>query len=887
MGSIFSNWARRRSLTPSGARSTVLRSAQSSPSSRNRLRSPSPGPAPKTLGQLGLHVIHQPESPPLLDIIFIHGLGGGSQKTWSKDPHDPDLFWPQHWLPSEPEIGKARILSFGYNASFLPGTPRSIYRIADFAKGLLYDMKFSKDPSGEDLDIGKVPIIFVAHSMGGLVAKKAYLLGQNDETYQDIIHSISAMVFLATPHRGTNLAEVLNRLLTVLFQPSQNFIADLNKSSPALEEINEQFRHIAPKLSIWSFYETLATPLGPMKLIVLDKDSSILGYTKEISRPLNADHHGVCKYSSPDDANYISVRNALSFLVQNSQSGVPAAVGTQKSEETKDVERVLAISSGPEEDLSSVRRWWIPGTCDWLLRQPGIRSWLATKQESCVMWFCAPPGSGKSTLSAHIISHLRDSGAVCQYFFFKFDDPSKRSLSSFLRSIAYQIARDVPAFKRDLIGLLTERLKLERADSSLIWKKLFESILFAMDLSVTLYWVIDALDESESPKSFLELLRSVTSSQTPLRVLIVSRKTESLSLEFGRLASSIPLELIEKDGSEYNIVDIRALIEKEIKHMRGTDEFRHRVAQDVESRAQGIFLWARLVLEEIVNCHSEDAIQEALSDIPSGMNNLYRRMELTILNNPRKATTALARTLLQWTACASRLLTLEELSQALKPGFSKMLDLRRTIQDVCGQFMIISNTDQVTFVHQTARDYLIHNSSNDCLIDTIRGHGELFIKSVLVLCDPSLRLKLTHGPHALRNTEPFLFYAATSWMYHLQNMGAASDEALDQLLKQFRNISVLTWIHALALIGRLEMLVKAEKAVATFVTNRRKPDSTENHSLHRLSEIGLLERWQLTWSEWLVDSVDSCYPIPQSSIDSSLRYVPSIPSCTNNSINQI
>ncbi|KAI4209636.1 MAG: hypothetical protein LQ351_007436 [Letrouitia transgressa] len=797
------------------------------------------------LRQLGLYVIYQPGITPVLDIVFIHGLGGDSQRTWSKDPRDPNLFWPQHWLPLEPEIARARILSFGYNASFLPGAPRNIYKIGDFAKELLYEMKFSKDHNGEDLNIGKVPVIFVVHSMGGLVAKKAYLLGQNDETYKDIVRSISAMVFLATPHRGTNLAKVLNRLLTVLFQPTRDFIADLNKSSPALEELNEQFRHIAPKLSIWSFYETLATPIGPMNLMVLDKDSSILGYTKEISRPLHADHHGMCKFSSPDDANYVSVRNALSSLVKTFRSGRLAATGTQISYETEDLERLLAVYSSPEEDLSSVRRRWIPGTCDWLLHEPGIQSWLERKQESCVTWFCAPPASGKSTLSAHIVSHLRDSGVACQFFFFKFDDPSKRRLSTFLRSIACQIARDIPTFKRSLTGFLSEGPKFEKADSSLIWKKLFESVLFAMDLSFPLYWVIDALDESEFPKALLELLRSVTNSRTPLRILIVSRKTEPLSLAFERLASSLPLELVEKEGSEFNSIDIHTLVEKEIKYVRGSDELRQRVAQVVESRAQGNFLWARLILEDIVSCHSEDAIQEALSDIPSDMNNLYRRMEQTILNNPRKANIALAKALLQWTICASRLLTLKELSQALKPEFPEMLDLRRTIQDVCGHFMVVKNTDQVTLVHQTARDYLFKNSSKESFIDPIKGHEEFFFKSVTVLCDQNLRVKLTLGQNTLCRTEPFVFYAATSWMYHLRNMRTASDEALDKLIKLFKNLSVLTWIHALAIVDHLGMLVKAAKALTTFISDRRKLNPTKNPLLHRLSDLDRLERWTI------------------------------------------
>ena len=96
---------------------------------------------------------------------------------------------------------------------------------------------------------------------------QAYLLGQNDETYQDIVNSISAIVFLATPHRGTDLAELLNRMLFVSFQSPKDFIVDLGRNSAALEEINEQFRHVAPKLSIFSFHETLPTHVGPKKVV--------------------------------------------------------------------------------------------------------------------------------------------------------------------------------------------------------------------------------------------------------------------------------------------------------------------------------------------------------------------------------------------------------------------------------------------------------------------------------------------------------------------------------------------------------------------------------------------------------------------------------------------
>lgn len=107
-----------------------------------------------TVDELGLHVVYQPSSPAPLDIIFVHGLGGASHRTWSKN-QDHSLFWPQQWLPLEPEICSARILTFGYNARFRSGGPQNM-NVADFAKDLLFETRFGKGTDTEDLGIGKV-----------------------------------------------------------------------------------------------------------------------------------------------------------------------------------------------------------------------------------------------------------------------------------------------------------------------------------------------------------------------------------------------------------------------------------------------------------------------------------------------------------------------------------------------------------------------------------------------------------------------------------------------------------------------------------------------------------------------------------------------------------
>ncbi|KAL5045519.1 hypothetical protein BDW71DRAFT_208334 [Aspergillus fruticulosus] len=112
-------------------------------------------PTDRRKDPLGLTVIYEPETTPSLDIIFVHGLGGTSRATWAWD-RDPQYFWPEKWLPLEPGIRMARILSFGYNASWASAGPAPITSIADFAKDLLFSMKFAKDDNLEELEMGQV-----------------------------------------------------------------------------------------------------------------------------------------------------------------------------------------------------------------------------------------------------------------------------------------------------------------------------------------------------------------------------------------------------------------------------------------------------------------------------------------------------------------------------------------------------------------------------------------------------------------------------------------------------------------------------------------------------------------------------------------------------------
>ena len=109
----------------------------------------------KNENPLGLNVVYEPEAYPTVDIIFVHGLNGTSRSTWSKDKNT-DFCWPEKWLPEEPEIGTARVLSFGYNAAASPSSSASTLNVTDFGKNLLFCMKYGKDERKEELNVGQV-----------------------------------------------------------------------------------------------------------------------------------------------------------------------------------------------------------------------------------------------------------------------------------------------------------------------------------------------------------------------------------------------------------------------------------------------------------------------------------------------------------------------------------------------------------------------------------------------------------------------------------------------------------------------------------------------------------------------------------------------------------
>lgn len=112
--------------------------------------------------RLGLETLHSGASSPTANIVFVHGLGGNRELTWCHQ-RNTEYFWPGKWLPNVSGLNDCQILTFGYDANWATFKDTTA-GIVDFAKRLDLELFTA--------GLDNAPIVFVAHSMGGLIVKK-------------------------------------------------------------------------------------------------------------------------------------------------------------------------------------------------------------------------------------------------------------------------------------------------------------------------------------------------------------------------------------------------------------------------------------------------------------------------------------------------------------------------------------------------------------------------------------------------------------------------------------------------------------------------------------------------------------------------------------------
>ncbi|KAL6235579.1 hypothetical protein BDW75DRAFT_230196 [Aspergillus navahoensis] len=288
--------------------------------------------------QYGLNVVHEAPDA-LVDIVFVHGLNGHPHRTWTSSK--TGTFWPVDLLPDVLSSCRVRILSYGYNAnvtSFTDGASKD--RILNHSETLAASLAANRTIK----DCTERPIVFVCHSLGGLVVKRALiysrsLTNEKVEHLRSIYVSTYGILFLGTPHNGSEVAKwglLLQNICSAVLprkfvDSSPQLIKALKTNNETLQNINSLFADMMPRFRICFFHETLPMDVKGTRELIVD-ESSAAPHADGVERMgIEADHSHMCKFDDETAPGYEAVAVALLRFAREA----PATIRERWNEEER------------------------------------------------------------------------------------------------------------------------------------------------------------------------------------------------------------------------------------------------------------------------------------------------------------------------------------------------------------------------------------------------------------------------------------------------------------------------------------------------------------------------------------------------------------------------
>lgn len=670
--------------------------------------------------------------------------------------------------------------------------------------------------------------------MGGLVIKQAYLSAKGKQIYASLAARIQGVLFLATPHRGSDLTQVLLKLLDLMGR-QRPYVTDINRNSPALRSINDNFPERCSDLLLYSFYETLPTSFVVRKSLVVERDLATMGYINERRVYLDADHRGVCKYDSRSDPNYQTVRNALASVLAILRDRFASSKQEISKERRRLLDTLLGVSDAPEDDFISADSHRMDGSVEWLIKKENFQEWIHYVN-SPIYSITAKPATGKTILSGKVIAHLRKLKKRCNFYFFRYDTKEKANVSSFLLSMAWQMADSDESILSTCLQILEKGDHL-KTDYRTIWRKLFLEGIFKTPCEHVHYWVVDALDECKNEAEIITLLIKAAEVSS-VHILVTSRNRFESRQKLGESKVSVLSEgILEQDSKS----DITMYLHANMNALPSVDaNGQQSIVRQILEKSRGCFLWVSVVVQELRNVHTSTDKQRILDEVPTDMNELYAR----ILDIMSKASYGkeLAKAILTWTVCSTRPLRIPELHEALELDLKVSIDgLEKSIRSCCGQLVYIDTYGQVQMTHLTARQFLLNaGTDSEFAINEKKGHRRLLLTCLQYLNSDSMngpRRRRSSGNSIPKESSAFIGYASNSLCEHISHASSMDRDVLLSLAKFFKSPSVLHWIKYIAKHSDQQRLVEVGKALGTFL--QESPDQTSSAS----DDIALLSSW--------------------------------------------
>lgn len=163
-----------------------------------------------------------------------------------------------------------------------------------------------------------------------------------ESRYKSIHELTVGIIFMGTPHQGTDIPEFANILTNVaqklLHKPNPKATIDALKANCTfLQQLSKDFRNQMSNYTIVSCYEQKPMKRSPrlvsfsvvenyevntqhsdesFVIKIVEKYSALLGVMNEEQIPVNADHQEMCKFSSPADETYEQIHLRIGRMMR-------------------------------------------------------------------------------------------------------------------------------------------------------------------------------------------------------------------------------------------------------------------------------------------------------------------------------------------------------------------------------------------------------------------------------------------------------------------------------------------------------------------------------------------------------------------------------------------
>ena len=448
------------------------------------------------------------------------------------------------------------------------------------------------------------------------------------------------------------------------------------------------------------------------------------------------------------------------------------------------------------------------------------------------------PGIGKTMISSFLVEELekraqKTPAMTFAYYFCDNKDEKRNTATAIIRGLLLQLLR-----QRHILFKFIQRdydqMKSQLFDSfDALWR-ILHSMLKDPNAG-EVYILIDALDECE--KSSREDLLKVLA-----KLFVAPRLDGNLNVKFliiCRPESDIQGYLqdinghLRIDSGKVN-ADLSKFIQVKVNDLSKKKDFPPQLKQDVEdalkNKAEGTFLWASLVIDDISKTKLASKVRKKLQALPSSLGEVYSR----ILGNIDEEDVDDARFILQWMVGARRPLTVRELAmtRALGPEEwnENTIPPADTLDELkdgfrCCEPLLYLDTDKETInlIHQSAKDYLLggYLKANDGLsrYHVVLDKTNLLIfkicwrylsmeefeqGTVIVECGSDNQLRSKSLSEEFLDAHCFLRYAAQEWQEHAL---AASPALVTHSVWISDNLGKMptlrdTWLHRAASSGQ-------------------------------------------------------------------------------------